>query len=210
TADQIAAAGIDVAAVGSGTLARRFVVPGTIIPHADRIARVSVKLSGTVAELRKKLGDQVAKDEVLAVLESREVADAKSEYRAARLADELQKGSLRARQGLACSPRVERTAVHWFPNPGRTGQDKSRHCPPEAGRARRQRSGDRRTAQPGGRIVDAPGHTVAHRGPCRRTKGRLWHGRRPRQSRARAVRRGRPRNGLARPRRQPRRPASHS
>ena len=44
--------------------------------NAGRVAHVSVKLSGTVAELRKNIGDDVVKDEVLAVLESREVADA--------------------------------------------------------------------------------------------------------------------------------------
>src|SRR5215204_1216166 len=90
TEEQITAAGVDLAAVQAGTLARRIVVPGTIVPSADRIARVAVKLSGTVAELRKRLGDPVAKDEVLAILESREVADAKSEYLAARLTNELQ------------------------------------------------------------------------------------------------------------------------
>jgi membrane fusion protein, heavy metal efflux system len=90
TDEQIAAAQIDVIAAQGGTLARQLVVPGTIIPHADRIARVSVKLSATVAELRKRLGDPVAKDEVIAVLESREVADAKSEYLAAKLTYELQ------------------------------------------------------------------------------------------------------------------------
>ena len=91
TDDQIEAAGIELAAVQDGTLSRRIVVPGTIVPHADRIARVSVKLSATVAELRKKLGDAVAKGEVIAVLESREVANAKSEYLAARLNSDLQK-----------------------------------------------------------------------------------------------------------------------
>jgi membrane fusion protein, heavy metal efflux system len=90
TPDQISAAAIDVAAVGQGAVARRIVVPGTVMLHADRIARISVKLSATVAELRKKIGDTVAKDEVLAVLESREVADAKSDYLAARLTSELQ------------------------------------------------------------------------------------------------------------------------
>src|SRR6266508_1455366 len=90
TEQQITAARIDLVTARGGTLARRMTVPGTIIPHADRIARVAVKLSGTVAELRKKLGDQVSKDEVLAILESREVADAKSEYLAARLTNELQ------------------------------------------------------------------------------------------------------------------------
>ena len=91
TDDQIEAAGIELAVVQDGTLSRRIVVPGTIVPHADRIARVSVKLSATVAELRKKLGDEVSKDEVMAVLESREVAGAKSEYLAARLTSELNK-----------------------------------------------------------------------------------------------------------------------
>jgi len=90
TDEQISAAHIDVVAAQRGTVATRVTVPGTVMPHADRIARVAVKLSATVAELRKKLGDQVSKDEVIAVLESREVADAKSEYLAAKLTNELQ------------------------------------------------------------------------------------------------------------------------
>jgi cobalt-zinc-cadmium efflux system membrane fusion protein len=90
SAEAIEAAGIEVAPVQSGTIAHRIVVHGTIVPHADRIAHVAVKLSGTVAELRKRIGDPVAMDEVLAVLESREVADAKSEYLAARVTNELQ------------------------------------------------------------------------------------------------------------------------
>jgi multidrug efflux pump subunit AcrA (membrane-fusion protein) len=52
---------------------------------------VAVKLSGIVAELRKNIGDPVEKDEVVAILESREVADAKSEYLAARLTNESEK-----------------------------------------------------------------------------------------------------------------------
>jgi cobalt-zinc-cadmium efflux system membrane fusion protein len=54
------------------------------------MARVAVKLLGTVTELRKRLGESVKKGEVVAVIESREVADAKSEYLAAKLAHELQ------------------------------------------------------------------------------------------------------------------------
>jgi membrane fusion protein, heavy metal efflux system len=88
--ERIKLARIALATVDPGTIAKRLAVPGTIIPDADRVAHVSVKLSGTVAELRKKIGDDVEKGEVLAVLESREVADAKSEYLAARLANELQ------------------------------------------------------------------------------------------------------------------------
>jgi membrane fusion protein, heavy metal efflux system len=91
TDEQIETSGIELAAVQDGTLVRRIVVPATIVPDADRLARVSVRLSATVAELRKKLGDAVEKGEVIAVLESREVANAKSEYLAARLNNDLQR-----------------------------------------------------------------------------------------------------------------------
>src|SRR5437879_4213443 len=87
--EQIRLAQIELVSVGPATIAKRLSVPGTIVPHADRIVHVAVKLSGTVAELRKNIGDDVAKDEVIAVLESREVADAKSEYLAARLTNDL-------------------------------------------------------------------------------------------------------------------------
>jgi cobalt-zinc-cadmium efflux system membrane fusion protein len=89
TDEQIAAARIELVAAQAGTLVRRLTVPGTIVPDADRLAHVSVKLMATVGELRKKLGDPVAKDEIVAVLESREVADAKSEYLANKLTSEL-------------------------------------------------------------------------------------------------------------------------
>lgn len=87
---RIKLAQIDLVGVGPATIAKRLVVPGSIVPDADRIAHVSVKLSGTVAELRKNIGEDVSKNEVIAVLESREVADAKSEYLAARLTNDLQ------------------------------------------------------------------------------------------------------------------------
>jgi membrane fusion protein, heavy metal efflux system len=87
---QIEAAGIEVAPVGEGVLSRRLRVPGTIVPSGDRIARVAVRLTGTVAELRKRLGDSVAQGEIVAVIESREVADAKSEFLATKTIHDLQ------------------------------------------------------------------------------------------------------------------------
>jgi cobalt-zinc-cadmium efflux system membrane fusion protein len=61
---QIAAAGIDVEKVQAGVLTRRRFVPGLVTPSGDRIARVAVRLLGTVVELRKRLGDPVEQDEV--------------------------------------------------------------------------------------------------------------------------------------------------
>jgi cobalt-zinc-cadmium efflux system membrane fusion protein len=80
SASRIEAAGIEVAPVAGAVLRRRLVVPGIITADASRIARVAAKVIGTVAELRKQLGDPVAKGEVVAVLDSREVAEAKAEY----------------------------------------------------------------------------------------------------------------------------------
>jgi len=90
TPAQIEAGQFAIAEVGGGELGKRLRVPGSIVPSGDRIARVAVRLVGTVAELRKRLGDRVEAGEIVAVIESREVADAKSEYLAARLVFDLQ------------------------------------------------------------------------------------------------------------------------
>ena len=90
TAQQVEAGKFAVVDVGVGVLSKHITVPGTITPSGDRIARVAVRLLGTVAELRKRLGDVVQAGEVVAVIESREVADAKSEYLATRLVFDLQ------------------------------------------------------------------------------------------------------------------------
>lgn len=87
---QVEAGNFSIQDVGRSSLGKRITVSGTIVPSGDHIAKVSVRLLGTVAELRKRLGDPVQEGEVVAVIESREVADAKSEYLAARLAFGLQ------------------------------------------------------------------------------------------------------------------------
>lgn len=76
---------------GACELARSIVVPGNVILNADRIARVPVKVVGTATELRKRLGERVKKAEVVAVLDSREVADAKGAYLTAAVNFDLQK-----------------------------------------------------------------------------------------------------------------------
>src|SRR6185312_11106649 len=83
---------------------------GAIVPDANRVARVAVRLLGTVAELRKGIGDRVERGEIVAVIESREVADAKSEYLAARVTNELQQtlaARLKTLWDSRASPEVE-------------------------------------------------------------------------------------------------------
>lgn len=102
-ADQISAAKIDVAPVSGGTLARRLIVPGSIAADSNRVARIAAKVVGTVAELRKQLGDPVTVGEAVAALDSREVADAKSEYISAQVNFELQKTLFEREQSLVGS-----------------------------------------------------------------------------------------------------------
>lgn len=87
---QVEAGNFSIQSVGQSALNKRITVSGAIVPSGDHIARVSVRLLGTVAELRKRLGDSVQEGEIVAVIESREVADAKSEYLAAKLVFDLQ------------------------------------------------------------------------------------------------------------------------
>src|SRR5262245_9323314 len=102
---QIREAGVTLAEAGGGTLRRHFLAPGSLVPDADHIARVSVRVLATVAELRKRLGDSVEKGEIVAAIESREIADAKSEYLAARLTNEL-KQTLFSRQKTLVESRA--------------------------------------------------------------------------------------------------------
>ena len=89
TAQQIAAAGIEMTPAASATLVKEITVPGRVGLNLDRQAKVVPKLPGTVATVNKRLGEAVAKDEVLATIESRDMADAKSQYLEAWRADEL-------------------------------------------------------------------------------------------------------------------------
>ncbi|MEI8181661.1 MAG: efflux RND transporter periplasmic adaptor subunit [Desulfomonile sp.] len=55
-------------------------LPGEIGLNADLVAHVVPRVSGVVAESLKNLGDTVRKGEVVAVIDSREMAEAKSRY----------------------------------------------------------------------------------------------------------------------------------
>ena len=98
--ERIEAQEIEVAPVEQGVLARRLTVPGTITLNMDMVARVPGRVVGTVTQMRKRLGDTVSQGEVVAVLDSREVADAKSEYLTASVAFDLQKTLLERVQAL--------------------------------------------------------------------------------------------------------------
>jgi len=89
TSAQIEAAGIEMAPAASGVLVKEIAVPGRISVNADRQAKIVPQVSGTVAQVLKRLGEPVAVNDLLAVLESRDLADAKADYLASWRTEEL-------------------------------------------------------------------------------------------------------------------------
>ena len=72
--------GIEVGTAGSGTLRQLVTLPGEVALNADRRSHVVPRVSGVVQAVHKTLGDQVQIGDVLAILDSRELADLKSAY----------------------------------------------------------------------------------------------------------------------------------
>lgn len=72
--------GIEIAAAGEGSLASAMSLPGEVALNADRVTHIVPRIPGVVREVRKRLGDMVKQGEIMAVIESRELADSKAEY----------------------------------------------------------------------------------------------------------------------------------
>jgi membrane fusion protein, heavy metal efflux system len=81
--DQIESAGITINTVGPREMITTLELPGEVAADQTRLAHVVPRLQGVVSEVRKQEGDRVRKGELLAVLNSRELADAKGSYLAA-------------------------------------------------------------------------------------------------------------------------------
>ncbi len=76
--------GIETGTAGPGRLRVEVTLPGEVAVNADRVAHVVPRVAGVVREVRKNLGDAVRRGEIMAVLESRELADSRAALLAAR------------------------------------------------------------------------------------------------------------------------------
>ena len=81
--EELAEFGIEVAQAGPGDLSLYVDLPGEVVLNADRLAHVVPRVSGTVREVRKTVGDSVKAREIMAMIESRELAEAKAAFLAA-------------------------------------------------------------------------------------------------------------------------------
>jgi cobalt-zinc-cadmium efflux system membrane fusion protein len=73
-------AGIATTQAGAGEIHQVVQLNGEIGLHEKRVAHVVPRLDAMVTRVKKDLGDPVKKGDILAILDSRELADAKSEY----------------------------------------------------------------------------------------------------------------------------------
>ena len=78
TPEELEALGAKIAIAGPGKIATQVLLQGTLEPLPDSIGHIVPRIPGVVREVLKRLGDSVRKGEILAVLESKDLADAKS------------------------------------------------------------------------------------------------------------------------------------
>lgn len=79
-ADQIKSAGIEIKTVGARLMVTTLKLPGEVKTDETRLAHIVPRLKGVVVGVYKKEGDRVRRGELMAILNSRELADAKSAY----------------------------------------------------------------------------------------------------------------------------------
>lgn len=76
--------GVTVRVAGAGLLRTYVESPGEIGVNADRLAHIVPRVRGVVQDVLKTLGDRVQTGELMAVLQSRELADSKATFLASR------------------------------------------------------------------------------------------------------------------------------
>jgi membrane fusion protein, heavy metal efflux system len=72
--------GLESVEAGAASIISILELPGEIVLDADKVAHVVPRVSGVVLQATKNLGDRVEKGEAVAVIDSRELGEARSRY----------------------------------------------------------------------------------------------------------------------------------
>ncbi len=100
TPEAVKSAGIDIETAGPALIKTILELPGEIELNADKVVHLATRVSGVVTEVYKNLGDTVNHGEVIAVLDSQEVADMKSVYMASMKRVELARATFERTERL--------------------------------------------------------------------------------------------------------------
>jgi len=100
TAEQVAAAGIEIAQAAPRLMSTAVSFPGEIRFDEDRTSHIVPRVSGVVEAVKVELGQAVKKGQVLAVIASQQVSDQRSELSAAQRRVELARLTLQREKTL--------------------------------------------------------------------------------------------------------------
>ena len=98
--DTLKSAGIEIQAVGPRQMTTTFEVPGEIKADETRVAQVVPRLQGVVVEVASKEGDTIQRGDLMAVISSRELAEAKSTFLAAAQRLQFARGAMEREENL--------------------------------------------------------------------------------------------------------------
>lgn len=100
SSDAAQKSGIEVALAEGGELEQTLTLPGQIVLNADKVAHIVPRVAGIVRRVDKYLGNNVQSGEVMAVLESRELAEANAAYLAVQQRMLLAEATLKSAEDL--------------------------------------------------------------------------------------------------------------
>ncbi len=103
---------------GPASITKSFEAPGEIALNMDKTARVSPRLPGQATQILKNAGDKVAAGDVLAVIESTELGNAKMDYFTAKTALEFAKVDFDREQSIHDQTEKLLAALKDDPEPG--------------------------------------------------------------------------------------------
>jgi cobalt-zinc-cadmium efflux system membrane fusion protein len=98
--DEMKEFGVEVKTAGAGKMAIQTILPGEIVPNADRLVHIVPRVPGVIRKVFKNIGDEVHGGELMAILESRELADTKAAYLAALKRVELAQANAKREEEL--------------------------------------------------------------------------------------------------------------
>ncbi|MEJ7728549.1 MAG: efflux RND transporter periplasmic adaptor subunit [Polyangiaceae bacterium] len=98
--EMLANADIELVTAGPGKVAVTLELPGEVALNAERMAHVTPRIGGTVRDVKRQLGDQVRKGDVLALLDSKELAEMQRDVLATKERLALAENSFRRAESL--------------------------------------------------------------------------------------------------------------
>jgi cobalt-zinc-cadmium efflux system membrane fusion protein len=84
TPEAIKNAGLEVSSVGPGDVSVTLALPGEVSLNQETVAHVTPRVAGTARDVKRQVGELVKKGELLATLESRDLAEAQREFLASK------------------------------------------------------------------------------------------------------------------------------